>query len=208
MSSPTNQPATSAPAGDSTARNPTVPIWLIVVLFMLAYWGAVYFDENGGWFQPQVYSPYVSAEQLKTFQVAGGPTMAELGEAVYNRPTCVVCHQATGLGQPGTFPPLAGSDWVNEKDPGRIIRIVLQGFQGPGLVVNGKPFNTCSAMVPWNSLSDEDIAAVLTFVRGNKAWGNNAPPVTPEQVRAIREKVPISHPAFTPDEILKISPSE
>jgi mono/diheme cytochrome c family protein len=89
-----------------------------------------------------------------------------------------------------------------------MIRIVLQGFSGPGLTIKGQPFNTGSAMVPWNGLSDDDLAAVITFVRGNKEWGNHAAPVTPEQVHAIREKVK-SHPmSFTPDEIEKISPAE
>jgi mono/diheme cytochrome c family protein len=207
MNSSTNQPVASAPRDNASAKDSTVPIWLFVVLFMLLFWGAVYFDQHGGWFESQVYGPYVSADDLGHFQVAGGPNPFEQGRAIYNR-TCVTCHQANGLGTPGTFPPLAGSDWVNEKEPGRMIRIVLQGFGGPGLKINGQPFNTGSAMVPWNALSDDDIAAVITFVRGNKEWGNSAPAVTPEQVHAIREKVK-NHPGtFTPDEILKISPAE
>lgn len=206
MSSPTPQTSTSTPAEYSAAKDPVVPIWLIVVLFMLVYWGAVYFDEHGGGFEPKVYTPYASAQQLKTYQVGGPPPLAELGEAVYNRPTCVTCHQGNGQGQPGTFPPLAGSDFVNDKEPGRIIRIVLQGFQGSGLVVSGKPFPTTGQMVPWHALSDDDIAAVITYVR--QAWGNKAPPVTPERVRAVRAKVPVSHPPFTPDEIMKVSPSD
>jgi len=89
-----------------------------------------------------------------------------------------------------------------------MIRIVLQGFAGPGLKVKGQPFNTASSMVPWNGLSDDDLAAVITFVRGNKEWGNTAPSVTPEQVHAIRGKV-TGHPLpFSPDEIEKISPTE
>jgi mono/diheme cytochrome c family protein len=97
---------------------------------------------------------------------------------------------------------------VNEKEPGRMIRIVLQGFSGPGLNVNGKPFNTGSVMVPWNAMSDDDLAAVITFVRGNAEWGNKASPVTPEQVRAIRDKVK-SHPLpFTPDEVEQINPAD
>jgi mono/diheme cytochrome c family protein len=207
MNSSTNQPAASAPLSDSAAKDSTVPIWLIVVLFLLVYWGAVYFDEHGGWFDPQVYTPYVSAEQLKGFQVSGGPNIFERGRSLYNG-TCAVCHGANGLGTPGTFPPLAGSDWVNEPQPGRMIRIVLQGFSGPGLIVKGQPFNTGSAMVPWNSYSDDDLAAIITFVRGNAEWGNKAPPVTAEQVHAIRQKV-ASHPmSFTPAEIEKISPAE
>ena len=205
MSSPTNQSAGDAPEKTGT-QSPTVPIWLIVVLFLLLYWGAVYFDEHGGWFEPKVYTPYVSADEVKAFQVGGGPDPIALGFAIYNRPTCSACHQANGMGQPGQYPPLVGSDLVNEKDPGRIIRIVLYGLQGPNLVVSGKPFNTGSAMVPWGAvLNDEEIADVLTYVRND--WGNKAPFVTAEQVRAVRAKVPPRAP-FSPDEIMQISPSE
>jgi mono/diheme cytochrome c family protein len=205
MNPPTNQPASNTP--DSGVKDPAVPIWLIILFFLLLYWGAVYFDEHGGWFDAQVYTPYVSAEQLKTYQVGGGPNPFEQGRAIYGR-TCFTCHGANGTGQPGTFPSLAGSDWVNEEQPGRMIRLVLQGFSGPGLKVNGQPFNTGSAMVPWNSLSDEDIAAVITFVRGNKEWGNKAGPVTPEQVAAIRAKVKAHSQSFTPTELERISPAD
>jgi mono/diheme cytochrome c family protein len=204
MSSPATQSASNATA-ENAGTQTAVPIWLIVVLFMLLYWGAVYFDEHGGWFESKVYTPYVSADEVKTFQVAGGPNPFDEGYTIYNRPTCVQCHQANGMGQPGTFPPLAGSDWVNEKDPGRIIRIVLYGIQGQGLVVEGKPFPTGSSMIPWATvLNDDEIASVLTYVRND--WGNKAPPVTADQVRAIRAKVP-PRPPFSPDEIMKISPS-
>jgi mono/diheme cytochrome c family protein len=208
MNSPTNQPAAAAPREDTSPKDATVPMWLIVVCFLLVFWGAVYFDEHGGWFESQVYTPYVSAEQLKDYQVSGGPNPFELGRAVYNRPTCVVCHQANGQGQAGTFPPLAGSDWVNDKDPSRMIRIVLQGFSGPGLKVNGQPFNTGSAMIAWNALTDDEIAAVITYVRGNAEWGNKASPVTPEQVRAIREKVKAHLQPFTPAEIEAMPPGQ
>lgn len=209
MNPPANQPVANAPAPDSGVKDSAVPVWLIIVLFLLVYWGAVYFDERGGWFASQVYAPYRSSEELASFNAAfGPPDIMEQGKQIYAR-TCFVCHQANGQGQPGTFPPLAGSDWVNEKEPGRMIRIVLQGFSGPGLEVKGQPFNTGSAMVPWGAtLSDDDIAAVISYVRGNKEWGNNAPPVTPEQVHSVRGKV-ASHPqSFSPDEIMKISPSD
>ena len=209
MNPTANQPVPSAPAPDSAGKGAAVPVWLIVVLFLLVYWGAVYFDEHGGWFDSQVYAPYRSAEQLATYDESmGGPSISEIGKGIYGK-TCVACHQANGQGAPGTFPSLAGSDWVNEKDPGRMIRIVLQGFSGPNLVVKGQPFSTGSAMVPWNTMSDDDIAAVITYVRGNKEWGNNAPPVTPDQVKSVRAKVASSHPLpFSPDEIMKISPSD
>jgi mono/diheme cytochrome c family protein len=206
MSSGINQPVSQTPAkDDSAAQNGTFPVWLIIALVVLLYWAATYFDEHGGWFEPKVYEPFRNVADVTRFQPqTGNEGPIPHGREVYGR-TCVVCHQADGRGTPGTFPPLAGSDWVNEKEPGRVIRIVLQGAQGP-IKVSDHPFN--NTMVPWNSLSDVDIAAVISFVRSNKEWGNNASIVTPAQVKAIREKVK-GHPLpFAPDELLQISPAE
>jgi len=207
MSEQPNSTLSPAPQeASSSVSNATVPVWLLVLLFLLFYWGALYFDQNSGWFSPEVYKPYSSVEQLNSFQIrAGGSEVFEHGKAVYNK-TCVACHQATGQGSAGQFPPLTGSDWVNEKEPGRVIRLVLQGLQGP-ITVKGQSFN--NTMVPWNILSDQDIAAVLTYVRQNKDWGNDAPAVTPDQVKAVREKIQKTHPtAYTAAELLNISPAE
>jgi mono/diheme cytochrome c family protein len=113
-----------------------------------------------------------------------------------------VCHQPTGKGIPNQFPPLAESDWVAQAGPGRLIRLVLDGVQGP-IKVNGVDWN--NAMPPWKELlKDEDIAAVLTYVRQNKAWGNSAGPVTPEQVKAVREKEAARSTAWSGDELMAI----
>ncbi len=207
MSFPANQPETVA-AGSraSQPRGATVPIWLIVIMFLLLYWGALYFDGNGGWFSAKVYAPYHSVDEVQLLQpISGGNEVFELGKSVYNRPTCAACHQASGLGAPGQFPPLAGSEWVNEEHPGRMIRLVLNGLQGP-ITVKGQSFN--NTMVPWNMLSDEEIAAVITYVRQNKEWGNNASAVTPAQVKAVREKLKAHSQAFTADELTKIPTTE
>jgi mono/diheme cytochrome c family protein len=186
---------------------PPVPIWLIILLFLLLYWSMVYFDERGGWFSVHVYAPYHSLSEVEGWQpVSGAPSLFQEGKLVYNKPTCVACHQADGKGVPGQNPPLAGSEWVNEPEPGRIIRIALNGLSGP-LTFKGQSFN--GAMVPWKDvLSDEEIAAVLTYVRQNKEWGNKAPEVKPEQVKAIREKIKTRATPFTPDELQKIPPTD
>ena len=57
-------------------------------------------------------------------------------------------------------------------------------------------------------MTDEQIAAVLTFVRQNKEWGNDAPAVTTEQVAAIRAKIKARAAAFTPAELLKLPETE
>jgi mono/diheme cytochrome c family protein len=96
---------------------------------------------------------------------------------------CQVCHQATGLGLPNVFPPLAGSEWLN----GRAdipIAIVLHGVQGE-ITVKGTTYN--SAMAPWAStLNDADLAATLTYARSQ--WGNRGAAVTAAQVTAVRTK--------------------
>jgi len=210
MSSPSHQPVSNAPQ-DSGAKDPVVPVWLLIFCFVLLYWGAVYFDDHGGWFSTQVYTPYANAQNLEKYQV-NGTDIKVLGRQVYDR-TCFGCHQPNAMGTPGTVPPLAGSDWVNEKDAGRMIRIVLRGFQGPGLKINGKPFETANQMTafgvtPPSGLTDEEIAAVITYVRGNAEWGNHASPVTPEQVKAIRDKTSNHLQNYSPTEILTVNPAD
>jgi mono/diheme cytochrome c family protein len=110
-------------------------------------------------------------------------TAAVNGEAEYTT-TCSACHQATGEGMPGAFPPLAGSAIANNPSPDQMIAIVLKGLQGP-VQVKGMEYN--GMMSPWESLSDEQIAAITTYERSS--WGNSAPAVTPEMVAAVRTKV-------------------
>lgn len=112
---------------------------------------------------------------------AATPGDAVAGEAVYLR-ICIVCHQYNGLGLPGAFPPLAGVSIVNAPDPGKIIRIVLHGLQGP-IDVDGTTFNSIMPP-PAPPLNDQEVADVLTYVRNE--WGNEAAPVTVEAVTAIR----------------------
>src|SRR5256885_9581543 len=105
---------------------------------------------------------------------------------IHNRPIWVAPHHPDGNEPPAQSPPLTSSEWLKEKEPGRVIRIVLNGLNGP-LEINGKSFN--GSMVPWkDSLHDDEIAAVLTYVRG-KTFGNNAPPVDPKRVTDVRKKL-------------------
>jgi len=112
----------------------------------------------------------------------------------------------TGQGLPGQFPPLAESEWVAEPEPGRVIRLILDGIQGP-ITVKGQSYN--GAMPPWRDLlKDEEIAAVATYVRQNSAWNNRAPAVTPERVKAVRDKTPPRASAWSPDELLQVPTTE
>ena len=101
------------------------------------------------------------------------------GEHVFNN-ICAACHQPSGLGVAGAFPPLAGSDFLNA-DPVRAMRVVSGGLSGT-IAVKGK---TYASQMPALNLPDEDVANVLTFVYSK--WGNAGHEVKPEQVAAARK---------------------
>lgn len=102
------------------------------------------------------------------------------GQKVYST-NCSSCHQANGKGQPGVFPPLAGNPVVTG-DASKVIHIVKNGLNGK-ISVNGTTYN--GQMPPWKgTLSDSDIAAVVTYVRSS--WGNHASAVTASQVTATK----------------------
>lgn len=123
------------------------------------------------------------------------------GQQVYMM-VCFACHQPTGQGLPGMFPPLAASDWVQARKPDRLIRMVLHGVTGP-ITVNGKPFSTpAPLMPPQATLHDEQIANVLTYIRNS--FGNQAPAVMSEEVAAIRAAEKARTLLWTEAELLKI----
>jgi len=101
------------------------------------------------------------------------------GAEVYNA-ICIACHQSNGMGVDGAFPPLAGSDYLMS-DPTRAIGTIINGLQGP-VTVNGVEFN--GVMPPQPSLSDDDIANVLTYALNS--WGNASKAVEPAEVAAVR----------------------
>lgn len=105
--------------------------------------------------------------------------LTDKGKDVYTK-TCLACHQATGAGVPGAFPPLAKSDYLNA-DVNRAIKQVIKGSTAP-LTVNGKKYTTA---MPAQALTDVQIADVLTYVYSN--WGNNKSKVTIAMVKAQRK---------------------
>ncbi|WP_375418918.1 c-type cytochrome [uncultured Hymenobacter sp.] len=97
------------------------------------------------------------------------------GPAIYAS-NCQQCHQAAGTGLPGAFPPLRGSPVVNSADATQLTTIILHGY-------NARP--EYGAMPGYAaSLSDEQIAAVATYVRG--AWSNTGKAVAATTVAKVR----------------------
>src|SRR6185295_10894391 len=94
---------------------------------------------------------------------------------------CYLCHQASGQGAPGVFPPLAKSDFLMA-DAKRAIRILCEGLNTE-ITVNGVKYN---GQMPPSTLNDSEVADVLTYARNS--WGNNGDPVTAADVRDERTK--------------------
>ena len=113
--------------------------------------------------------------------------------------TCAGCHVADGTGNPGVYPPLAGTEWVTASK-GRLVRIIMHGLTGP-ILVAGEEYQ--GIMPPWGgALTDVQIAAVSTYVRS--AWGNNASAVTPAEVTAIRNAEAGRTAFWTAPELMRI----
>lgn len=109
---------------------------------------------------------------------------------------CAACHGQNGEGT-ALAPPLAGSEWV--KGPvSNLIRIQLRGLEGP-IKVAGKDYNIVGGMAALNYQTDEQIAAVLTYVRNS--FGNKAPAVSPDEVKALRSEV--GKPKVTAAELIQ-----
>lgn len=128
---------------------------------------------------------------------------AQDGEQLYGL-YCGACHGADGKGAAnGTFPPLAGSEWVTG-NPKRSIAIVLKGLHGP-VQVAGKSYNL--EMPPQqDALSVENIAAILNYV--HKAWGNKGKEVKNDMVKVAKAEFASRTKHWTADEILGLFPLE
>ena len=105
----------------------------------------------------------------------------ERGKKVYEK-TCLACHQANGSGVPGMNPPLKKTKWVLG-DKKALINIVLKGLDKE-IEVNDETYS--NTMPSLASLSDQEIADVLTYVRNS--FGNKASRVMIADVKKLREK--------------------
>ncbi len=149
-----------------------VPRPLAIMSILLIAWGGWYYFQNVGY-------PSGAGDRRTPIVIA-----SEVDGSVVYAGNCVACHQATGMGLPGVFPPLVGSDWVLKNDE-RLVVILLHGIQGE-LVVNGVTYN--GVMPAFPQLSDAELAAVLTYIRAE--WGNSGTPITAEQIADGRERFP------------------
>lgn len=177
---------------EPTESKMPMPLFMLGFVSAMVLMVAIYFVHNSGGLSPRfsfeqaamVYDERFNPENAPTNQQEVKVDPVAQGKKLYNT-VCSACHQPTGMGVPGAFPPLAKSDWANGSEE-RVIRILLHGLSGP-ITVNGSNFNSVMPAIGPGSgynFTDEKIAYVLTYVR--QEWGNASPAITPEKVKEIR----------------------
>jgi len=189
------------PQPDDRAHYHLLPLVMLFVLSGCVLFAATYLNRYSGHFDPSIYDENLlptkgAPVELKVDPIALGKRLFNTGGA------CFTCHQPNGEGIPGAYPPLAGSEWANGPVD-RVVRIVLDGLQGP-VHVEGKTFG--AAVMPafgqsgfnW---SDEQIAAVLTYVR--QEWTNKSPAITEDQVAKIHQET-ADHKAWSEGDLLQV----
>lgn len=156
------------------------PIPRIFLIFSLALvlWGAGYIAFSGTFGRADL-------GDRRTLADLSGPAAGAAGGAVDGKQiftaNCVACHQATGKGLPGVFPPLDGSEWV-AGDERTMANILLHGVTGD-IEVMGTTYK--GAMPSFKQLSDAELAAVVSYVRSE--WSNKAAAIKPELFEAERK---------------------
>ena len=190
---------------EPTSSNAPIPLALTSIFFVIIFIAGIYLALNSGGFRSDVFSPkLVSWSGGGAGGVAAPVDPKVVGKRIFTQ-NCVVCHQTSGLGMPGQFPPLVGSEWVVGGDwvaDNHLVSILLHGMQG-AVQVKGVTYN--NAMPPWKQLKDDQIAAVLTYIRSE--WGNAAAPISPEYVKSMRDKTTARTEPWSQKE-LKAMPAE
>ncbi len=138
-------------------KNP-VPVWFLIFSVIIIGWGMSYFYLRTG--------TQVGAGDMRSPIVAEAGGTAD-GSAIYAS-NCASCHQASGQGLPGVFPPLDDAGWVVAE--ARVpVQILLHGINGK-ITVKGQTYQ--GVMPSFGTLSDAEMAAVATYIRQN--WSNQA----------------------------------
>ena len=170
---------------DPTERERPIPIVVALITLSVVIFGVVYIMLSEPFGRPDLGDRRTVADLRAP--AAGAAGAAANGKQVFTV-NCVACHQATGKGLPGVFPPLDGSEWV-AGDERIVANILLHGINGE-ITVAGNSFK--GAMPSFHQLSDAELAAVASYVRSE--WSNKATPIKAEVFATERKANPRTTP--------------
>lgn len=158
-----------------------IPLPVLILVAAMVAFGMAYILASTPDQRPELGDLRTLADLAAAPGSKAGAAKAD-GAAIYAA-RCAACHQASGQGLPGVFPPLAGSEWVNGK-PELLASILLHGIQGR-ITVKGTAFDGVMPAFK-EQLDDEAIAAVASYARAQ--WGNAGAPIPAGTVASVREK--------------------
>jgi mono/diheme cytochrome c family protein len=146
--------------------------------------------------EEKVLASHLKDDELEVFKA---------GKKIYETEGyCITCHQESGSGlQNAGYPTLVGQEWVTG-DEERLIKLALHGLYGPMNVMGNHYEGQVPMMAFKGLLNDDEIAAVLTYVRN--AFGNKASVIDPEKVKEIRDKTKDRNNFYTAQELLDEHP--
>jgi mono/diheme cytochrome c family protein len=127
--------------------------------------------------------PPASASPEKS---AGAPDSRPAGQRLYGR-HCLSCHQADGYGVPNMQPAITGGTWVKGDARALALFVLTGGFDSAQRKEDATSHNV---MPPFRQLSDDDLAAILSYIR--EKFGGGAPAVAPALVAEARATLPAS----------------
>lgn len=156
---------------DPSERDRPIPVMVALITLAVVIFGVVYILLSEPFGQPELGDRRTVADLRAP--AAGAASAAADGKQIFTA-NCVACHQATGKGLPGVFPPLDGSEWV-AGDERIVANILLHGVNGE-ITVMGNAYK--GAMPAFQQLSDAELAAVASYVRAE--WSNKAAPIKAE----------------------------
>ncbi|NIJ51950.1 PVC-type heme-binding CxxCH protein [Dyadobacter arcticus] len=149
----------------------------------------------------------VKVEVAKTTLKGTELALFNTGKEIYAKEGyCSTCHQPDGKGLAAAgFPPIVANQWILGSDE-RLIKLTLKGLLGP-IEVGGQKYPGQVPMTPFGGLlKDEEVAAVLTYVRNS--FGNKGPAISPEKVKQVRASTETKKDFYSPEQLLKEHPLE
>jgi len=186
-----------------SSEKESLPMWLYLVcgfaLFMAGSSFTGFSSIGRGLYDQGPGGPTLASS--KTQDVVEDTNPMVVGKKIYGG-KCANCHQPTGEGQPGKYPPLVDSPWVIGSKT-RLAAILLKGIDGP---LNVKDACYTGQVMPAQEtlLNPEQMVNLMTYIRGS--WGNTANAATADDVSQAKTKFGSQTTSWTEAGLLGIAP--